>query len=76
MIKVIVRRNAPKGKHYRITCTHCKSIFECEPTDCYKIPISHGTVVSAIHCPVCKRTCYDWQDGCDEWKEFYAEEGD
>lgn len=68
MIKVIKYGKAPRPSyHYQITCTNCKTIFECDSDDCYGKPVAQGFVAHAITCPVCKQTCFDWQGGCDKW---------
>lgn len=72
MINVIKYGEAPRPfYHYQITCTHCKTIFECDSNDCFGKPVAHGFVAHAIACPVCKQTCFDWQGGCDKWEVVY-----
>ena len=68
MVKVIKYGETPRpSEHYQITCTNCKTIFECDSSDCFSKPVAQGFVAHAIRCPVCKRTCFDWQGGCDKW---------
>ena len=72
MIKIIKQGEPPRPTfHYQITCTHCKTIFECDASDCYSKAVVHGFVAHAITCPVCRKTCYDWQGGCDQWSVIH-----
>ena len=72
MIKIVQKGTPPTPVfHYRITCSHCKTIFSCDPNDCGSKIVAQGFVAHAIPCPVCTRTCYDWQGGCDEWSVIY-----
>ena len=70
MIKIIQKGTPPTPTpnfHYRITCSQCKTRFDCDAKDCYKKNVAQGFIAHAINCPVCGYVCYDWQGGCDEW---------
>lgn len=68
MIKVIKEGIKPAPNfHYRVTCSNCKTIFQCDSDDCFKKNVAHGFSAHAIRCPVCYKVCFDWQGGCDEW---------
>ena len=72
MIKIIERGTQPqRAFHYRITCTNCKTIFDCDVDDCGSKVVAQGFIAHAIHCPVCRRICYDWQGGCDKWSVIH-----
>ena len=68
MIKVIKHGKAPRiSEHYQITCSNCKTIFECDSNDCSDKYMGHGFIAHTITCPVCKQICFDWQGGSDKW---------
>ena len=72
MIRIIQKGTPPTPTfHYRIICTQCKTVFDCDVKDCYSKTVAHGFVAHAIDCPVCKRVCYDWQGGCDKWSVIH-----
>ena len=62
MIKVI-EHGLYKYKHvYTIVCPDCECRFMAEDEDMYM-----GHKGLSVHCPDCKRECYEGQGGSDEW---------
>ena len=53
MIKIISRPEPKAIRHWRITCRHCNTVFECDDTDFTNEIVGHGERDDTIRCPYC-----------------------
>jgi hypothetical protein len=62
MIKIIERHtnHIPKDPRYRVECSRCGTIFECNKSDMYKKAVEQGFWDWFIGCPVCARECTNY----------------